>query len=117
MMQMYVKDSKEALIFYQKAFNAEVKNLHKDDEGNYIHAELNVYGQIIALSEVNEERISGNTMQFCLHFEENETDIVEHAYKLLQEGAEILSPLGPNFYSKLMTDLIDQYGIRWCLFV
>ncbi len=42
-----------------------------------MHAELNVYGQILAVAE---------------------------------------DPLGPCPFSKLMVDIIDKYGVRWCIF-
>lgn len=117
MMQVYVKGSKEAVALYQKAFNAELVSEHKNEDGSYLHAELNIYGQILALSEVEEAGGPGDTMQFCLHFEESEQDKVEQAYEALKEGAmEISTPLGPCFFSKCMTSLVDKFGVSWCIF-
>lgn len=84
-----------------------------------MHAELNVYGQILAISEAlkDEDRITGTTMQFCLHFGEGKEDLVQKAYNTLKESAEILYHLGPCDYSAMMVDLIDKYGVRWCIFV
>lgn len=70
MMQVYVKNSKEAAALYAKAFDAMMSNVYEDEDGSYIHAELDIYGQVIALSESDEMPIPGNTMQFCLHFGE-----------------------------------------------
>lgn len=56
-------------------------------------------------------------MQFCLHFGEGEENIVKKAFEVLKDDAEILFPLGPCDYSPYMTDLIDKFGVRWCLFV
>ena len=53
MMQMYVKGSSSAVEHYQKAFEATLSNEHKDENGNYIHAELNAFGQILAISEAS----------------------------------------------------------------
>ncbi|MEN6470124.1 MAG: hypothetical protein ABFC62_01520 [Clostridiaceae bacterium] len=84
-----------------------------------MHAELNVYGQILAVSEApkDEERITGTTMQFCLHFGEGKEALVQKAYDALKDGANILYPLGRCEFSALMVDLIDKYGVRWCVFV
>ena len=119
MMQTYVKGSDKAVALYQKAFDAELVASYPHADGTFMHAELNVYGQILAISEApeNEERITGTTMQFCLHFGKGKEELVQKAYNALKDGAKILYPLNPCEYSTLMVDLIDKYGVRWCIFV
>ena len=118
MMQVYVKSSDKAVAFYQKAFDAALVASYPHDDGTFMHAELDVYGQILAVSEAleDEERATGTTMQFCLHFGEGKEALVQKAYDTLKEGAEILCPLSPCAFSALMADLIDRYGVRWCIF-
>jgi PhnB protein len=116
MMQMYVKGSCKAAQFYQEAFDAKLVIEYKNDDGSYMHAELDAFGQILAISEAADEKVSGNTMQFCFHFEESEIEKVKHAYEVLKDGAEILCPLGECSYSKCMFALIDKFGVSWCLF-
>ena len=75
LMQIYVKNRTEAFEFYQKAFNAELGFGDKDENGNIIHAELNIYGQYLAVGEYYHEPkeiLIGNTMQFCLQFDKGE---------------------------------------------
>lgn len=117
MMQVYVKGSFEAVELYKKAFNATVSNEHKDESGNYMHAEINAYDQVIAISEANDKIILGNTMQFCFHFGEGNEETVKNAYNVLKEDANITYPLGPCFYSPCMFGLVDKFGVSWCLFV
>ncbi len=124
MMQVYAKGSDKALTLYQKAFGAKLVSSYPNEDGTYGHAELDVYGQILAIAEssyggnfAQEARVTGNTMQFCLHFGEGQETLVTKAYEGLKEGATILYPLGPCEYSPLMVDLIDAFGVRWCLFV
>jgi PhnB protein len=119
MMQIYVKGSDSAVGLYQKAFDAELVASYPHSDGTFMHAELNVYGQILAISEAlkSEERITGTTMQFCLHFGEGKEELVKKAYNILKDDAKILYPLSPCEYSKLMVDFIDKYGVRWCIFV
>ena len=116
-MQVYVKGSVAAVEFYQKAFGAELTKEFKNDDGSYIHAELDVFGQVFALSETQEEeQVSGNTMQFGLHFGQGNVQNIHKAYEVLKEGAKITHPLGPGSYSSCMFNLIDKFGVNWCLY-
>lgn len=117
MMQVYVKGSVEAVELYQKAFNATLNYNVRNSDNTFLHAELNVCGNIIAISESNNEKIPGNTMQFCFHYGEGNEETVKNAYNLLAEGSQILFPLGPCFFSPCMADFIDKFGVHWCLFV
>ena len=54
-MQVFVKGSKEALELYKRAYNADVFCKYPDGNGAYMHAEINAYGQVIAISEIEEE--------------------------------------------------------------
>lgn len=118
MMQVFVKGSEKALEFYQNVFDAKVMCSYPNSDGSLMHSELDVFGQIIAVSELDEENaVVGNTMMFCLDFGEGKEATVQKIYDSLKDGAKILSPLGKCDYSPLMTDLIDKFGIRWCIFV
>lgn len=118
MMQIYVRGSDKAVELYKKAFDSELVASYPHEDGTFMHAELNIYGQILAVSEAlkDEESITGTTMQFCLHFGEGKEELVLKAYHALKDGAKILYPLSPCDYSELMVDLIDRYGVRWCIF-
>jgi PhnB protein len=117
MMEAIVKNSIEAVAFYQRAFNAKLTADYKNEDGSYAHAELDVYGQTLAIMELTDDAIIGNTMMFCLHFGEGKEDLVKKAYDVLTEGAKIISALEPCEYSPLQTDIIDKFGVRWCIFV
>lgn len=119
MMQAYVKESDKAVKFYEKAFDAKLGANFPNKDGTFYHAELDVYGQIFAVAEANKnaESVTGNTMQFCLHFEKNEEDKVRKAYEILKDGAKINYALAPCDFSPLMADLTDKYGVRWCIFI
>ena len=117
MMQVYVKGSVEAVQLYEQAFGAQLICEHRNEDGTYLHAELSVYGQILAVSESRDADITtGNTMQFCLHFGEHNQHLVDMAYKVLKQDATITTPLGPCFFSPCMVGLIDRFGVNWCLF-
>ena len=117
-MQVFVKESAKALEFYRQAFDAAVLCCYPDSDGAIMHAELDVYGQIFAISEHPESvPITGNTMMFCLHFGDGKEDIVRKTYDVLKEDAIAVSPPAPCDYSTLQTVLTDKFGVWWCIFV
>lgn len=119
MMQVYVKGSDKAAELYMQAFGATMGDAYPSDDGTYMHCELHTEGHVLALAETDcapSEINAGTTMQFCLHYQPDELPSVQRAYEALKEGAQILHPLGRCDYSDHMTDLIDRYGVRWCLF-
>ena len=122
LMQIYTKGSAEAVETYKKAFDAVLGYNVKNEDGTFYHSELNVYGQIISVAERDAkdgEGITGNTMQFCLQFSKGEENLVKKAYDVLTDNADakVLFPLGPCDYTTYMADLIDCFGVRWCLFI
>ena len=116
MMQVFVKGSKEALELYKKAFNADVLCEYPDGNGGYMHAEINAYGQVIAISEIEEEVNPRNTMMFCFDFGEGGEDKVRRAYEVLKENAIACSPIGKCDYSPCQFVLTDKFGVVWCIF-
>lgn len=120
LLQIYAKNKEEAFDFYKDAFNAEIGYCEKAEDGTIIHAELNICGQSIAVGELyyeKEQTIVGNTMQFCMQFEPGEEHIIERAYEKMRADGKVLQHIGPCFFSSLMTDIIDKYGVHWCLFI
>lgn len=120
MFQCYVTDADAAIELYQRAFDAKVLELVRSPEGAVVHSELDVHGQILAVADrslYNQEAdLPGNTMQFVLHFEKKDSALVEKSAAAVSEGGQVLFPLGPSFYCSLMIDVIDVYGVRWCIF-
>lgn len=123
MMQVFVKESDKALDFYRAAFNAEVLCSYPDPNGLMMHAELDVYGQVFAISELTEENMmskvpdTGNTMMFCLHFGEGKEAVVQKTYDSLKDGAKFITPLEECEYSPLNAHIVDKFGVRWGIFV
>lgn len=114
-MQVFVKGSKEAFELYKKAFNAEVLCEYPDDNGDYMHSELNAYGQVIAVSEITEEVKTGNTMMFCFELGEGGTEKVKAAYDVLKQDAKTCTPIGKCDYSPCQFVLTDKFGVVWCI--
>ena len=123
-LQIYVKGSDAAFKFYRKAFDAKIGFQDIDENGTVIHRELDICGQAIAVGEARDttraggdRRITGNTMQFCIQFGEGQDDKVRKAYETLLDGSKIITPFGELFFSSCGVELIDKYGVWWCIFV
>lgn len=116
MMQVYVKRSDKAAAFYQKAFDAKLLESYPNEDGTYMHAELDVYGQILALSEANDDTMAGNNMQLCLHFGKGNAEMVHKIYEVLKEDAFPHEPIGDSGYSQHCFSLVDKFGVYWCVF-
>ncbi|MBE6929518.1 MAG: VOC family protein [Ruminococcaceae bacterium] len=117
MMQVVVRGSDEALQLYKRAFDAEILCCYLNDDGTCCHAELDVYGQVVALMEQPEPVTVGNTMMFCLHMGKGCEAQIKKAYDVLKDGAEITEDIGPCSYSPCQFVLTDRFGVCWCLFV
>lgn len=117
MFQLYLVGCEEAMEIYQKAFDATPLTIDRHPEnGTIVHAELDIFGQVVALSERREPTVIGNTTQLCLNFTMDSKDIVKKAYEVLKEGADINTPLGYSFFSPCMFGLVDRFGVDWCVF-
>jgi Uncharacterized protein conserved in bacteria len=119
MFQLYLTDCDAAIEFYKSAFDANVDEVHRNQEdGAIMHAEMTAFGQCIAFSERKTEGTAANTMQFCFHFggEDSDREIVQKAYDVLSEGARIDFPLGSCEWSSLVFGLVDKFGVNWCIF-
>lgn len=122
-MQVYATPGNEALSLYQAAFSAQITCNYPHADGTLFHAELDLGGETLAVSErrapygIEGDAAAGNTMEFGLEFGQEQEAALRHAYETLLPGAQVLFAPAPCDYSPLMTDLIDRYGVRWCLFL
>lgn len=121
MLQVYVGDAAAAIRLYQEAFAAKLMEMTNSPEGKVVHSELDVFGQILAVAdrgaEDGREDVTGNIMQFCLHFEKEDEAQVQTAYEVLRKEGQVRVPLGPCFWCTCAMDVVDRFGVRWCVFV
>ena len=60
LMQVYVRNSAEAVELYREAFGATVRDDWRNPDGSCAHTELDVGGQIIAVSEASADVMYGS---------------------------------------------------------
>ncbi len=116
LMQVYVKNSVEAVKLYVKAFDAQLVAEYTNDDGSYMHAEIDVEGQIIAVSEASENTKATN-MQFCLQFDDGAEAKIDNAFNTLHGGELTYGTPAPCSFSSYMSSFVDKFGIFWCLFI
>ena len=117
MLQLYLTNCDEAMQFYQKAFDGKMLCDYRNDDNSVAHAEMEVFGQAIAFSEWNKHKSLSMTMEYCFQFEKGQEAAIHKAYKVLRDGAMVWSALEePCHYADCQFELIDKYGVFWCLF-
>ncbi|MCL2407834.1 MAG: hypothetical protein FWC95_07895 [Defluviitaleaceae bacterium] len=120
MIQLYIEKCDEAIKFYQEAFNGKMRCDHRNDDGSVAHAEMEVFGQIIAFSQRNWNENKSKAVQLCFHFEKGQIDIGRRAYDTLRNDAfEIYSDFSTadtGYWDEWQFEIVDKYGIFWCLF-
>ena len=117
LMQLYIKNSAEAAAMYCEAFNAPLVVYGTFDDGSYMHAEIDIQGQIVALSEAMNDTVIGNNVQLCFHLGEGHEELIRHAFEVLSVGGKVIGAPAPCDYSPLQAVVIDKFGTYWCLFI
>ena len=122
----YVDGIDEAVAFYQKVFDAKIKTegTWKNDDGTYEICAFDLGNETsFSLAErkgeyaIEGEVNTGNIMQLCMHYKKGDSSKLEKAYNMLKDGAKIIYPLKSVDFTSHTCDLIDKYGVRWCLMV
>jgi PhnB protein len=111
-----VNDGAKAIEFYKAAFGAtELYRLCDSASGQIGHAELEVNGSVIMLSDEfpgfnkTPQSLGGTPVKFCL--------MVENADKAFDRavaaGAEVMRPMTDEFYGYRCGSLRDPFGHEW----
>jgi Uncharacterized protein conserved in bacteria len=119
----------EAIILYQKAFNAkigcllrysdaDVRDWNRElnfEQANYIyHAELFIGNQRIMMCDNMDVDLTNNT-SLSLTMTFDTSDEVKEAYDILKDGSITIYPLHSTTYSSCEVVFIDKFGFRWGL--
>ena len=121
--EVYIKDCKNALGFYQTLFGGKVKNLQMSDElemfrdqkGKVVHSELHINPKcVLYFADIFDERRgrAGN-MTLMLHMDTMEE--IEGAYQALAGNGKVGMPLQQTFWGDYHAIVTDNYGAPWAL--
>lgn len=118
---MYVKNSVEAVEFYQEAFELTLGSYEKHDDGTYLHAPLTKNG--VEVFAVSEETNNAALVEMTLSSDQkpitvyglvfDHEDEVKKAYHMLAEGGRVSLPLTSTPWSACCGEVVDKYGVAW----
>lgn len=114
----------EAIAYYQKALNAEVKEIAhfrdapKDsgmDESLppdfVMHSELIIFGVTVSMTDGAELRPNGDNYSFGICLDSAEE--VNSVFSKLADGGKIIEALAPQFWASLYGLVEDRFGVTW----
>ncbi|MCL2556164.1 MAG: VOC family protein [Firmicutes bacterium] len=121
----YVDGIDEAVAFYLKVFDAMVKESYLNKDGTYNLCEIGLARGISfwvaerkGISAIEGDVNTGNIMQMCVRYDKTDIAKLEKAYQMLKENAlNLIHSLQAAPWTSHSCDLIDKYGLRWCLMV
>lgn len=127
---LYIEHTKDAVNFYQEVFGLTLGyHVWNEDaqQESYLHASLMRDGEeLFAVSEARNTKLvqvlqhsslseaRPNTCLGIQFFTEKE---LKRAYQMIREKGIVLRELGELPWSPLSTDIVDQYGVYWYLYL
>jgi PhnB protein len=111
-----VKGAARAIDFYKRAFGAIEKGRLTMPSGEIGHAEIEIGGSTIMLSDefpeygsMSPDRLGGSPIKLHLYVD----DVDAFAERAVAEGAKITRPIADQFYGDRSGYLADPFGYTW----
>jgi PhnB protein len=118
---MFNGQCEEALNFYAKALDGEIKGLMRfegspaeqmsADKEKILHASLEAKGITILASDGDGAPKDGGMVHLSCDF--NDADEQERVFHALSEGGKVTMPLENTFWGARFGMLTDKFGIHW----
>ncbi|MFN2457778.1 MAG: VOC family protein [Chitinophagaceae bacterium] len=110
----------EALNFYAKIFNGEIKNLSRfegspaesmsEDKQKILHANFEADGLSFMASDGG-KGVEGDMVHLSINFDDVEDQ--QKIFENLSQGGKVTMPLEDAFWGARFGMLTDKYGINW----
>lgn len=119
---IYIENCKDAIKYYEKIFNAKVKNIKssdgietfKGDEGKYIYAELQIGDRcVIYCADIFGDVKYGDAIQLVLNLDSEEE--INRLYEFFKVEGHIDMELQGTLYNSKYAVVTDKYGVTWQL--
>ena len=115
-----VKEATKAIEFYQKAFGAQLLNVHKIPDGRVMHATLKFgYSQVMLADEfpgmgtgVSAPQTLGGSTVVLNYYVEDVDALFKQA---VDAGAKVTMPLANQFWGDRYGQVVDPFGHAWAL--
>jgi len=113
-----IRNCKQAIDFYKKAFGAIEKERLLTPDGLIAHASLLIEGSLLMMSDEipmmgnkSAESLGGSPVTFSLYVKD-----VDKVFKTaLDAGGKVIMPVGDQFYGDRSGTLEDPFGYRWMI--
>jgi PhnB protein len=113
-----VKNSEDAIEFYQRAFGARERVRMPAPDGKVVHAELQIADSIFMLGEecpehgnVSPQTLEGSPVGLTLYVE----NIDEAFERAVSAGASVKEPVANKFWGDRAGSIVDPFGHKWML--
>jgi PhnB protein len=113
-----IKNCAEAIEFYKKAFDAKEKYRLLMPNGMIGHAELEIEGSLLMMSEENPDwgtksplSLGGTPLTLSLYVK----DVDQSFKKALDAGAKSLMEVRDEFYGDRVGQVLDPFGYKWMI--
>jgi PhnB protein len=113
-----VREATKAVAFYQKAFGAQLLDLHKTPDGRVMHATLKFGDSRVMLADefpgmgTPAPQTLGGTPVVINYYVED----VDALYKqAVDAGAKVTMPLADQFWGDRYGQVVDPFGHTWAL--
>lgn len=114
---LVVRNGSQAIEFYQRAFGAELRALHKTPDEKVMHASLKIGDSTVLLADEfpggarSPESLGGSPVILNIY-----VDDVDALFKqAVDAGARVTMPLANQFWGDRYGQVVDPYGHHWAL--
>jgi PhnB protein len=116
---LVVRNAEKALDFYKRAFDAEIKGVHRTPDGKVMHAEIQIGNSMLFLADEfpgsgnckSPQSLGGNSITLSLYTE----DVDQLFNRAVREGAKVNMPVTNMFWGDRYGQLQDPFGHTWSL--
>jgi PhnB protein len=118
---MFNGNCEEALNFYAKALNGEIKELHhfegspveneSADAQKVMHAIFTAGNFQLMAADGNENEAVGGMVHLSLNFTDAQQQV--KVFDALSDGARVTMPLQHTFWGATFGMLTDKFGVNW----
>lgn len=105
-----VNDAEAFITFLKRAFNATDREMHRDDMGGVMHAELNIGDSVLMLGQAGGEWKSSTSMNYLYVADTDAT----HKTCLAEGCTELYAPRDEE-YGMRSSGVKDAFGNTWWL--
>jgi len=108
---------REAISFYERAFDAKADSVIEGEDGRIIHAEMRIHGIKIFLNDRFGKKDTSTDIAIHLIVTFGNREDLIACHEKMKEGSVTVDPLRELPWTPLAVQFIDRFGVQWGLMV